>query len=204
MKRRVNLYVAELQPEICLVSPNLAMATWGAALLLIGVLALFGTQKQQALGERKAQLDFQLQSKRGMHKALEEAKLKRVPDPTLREALLEQQQVLASKQRIRNELKRREALKYQGFSNLMLDLAQQHDGNVWLTQISLDENKLRLQGHTLDSAAVPKWINSLSDTEFFAGREFAAARVFREAEDQPLAFVLDTEQQLVLGGETDE
>ncbi|WP_168171428.1 PilN domain-containing protein [Lacimicrobium sp. SS2-24] len=75
------------------------------------------------------------------------------------------------------------------YAQLLEALAQHHHQDIWLTQITLSQGKLQLEGRTLNAESVPAWLQGLSQSEYFTGTEFGSLKVFRD-EDRQLNFVL--------------
>ncbi|MFT5675441.1 MAG: hypothetical protein ACI808_001372, partial [Paraglaciecola sp.] len=114
---------------------------------------------------------------------------KRQNDQKLLDEIEQNQIVLRLKRRVMNEINGQEDLKSNGFSQLMLDLASNHESGLWLTRINLNERKTIIEGAALESSSIPKWVNKLSLSEYFKGQEFAATRLYRN-EEQQLFFIL--------------
>lgn len=191
MKQRVNLYQAEFRPEVSLLSLNFVVIVFAVALITMFIWGFSASQQLAAVEKRLSAVKTDVQTQRRLIATLESALEQRVQDPQILAQLTQQQQKLMSKSAIAEALDARAAQKSQGFSGLMLALSAQHDQALWLTRIQLDENALRFEGGTLDSAAVPNWVSELSDNAFFAGRDFATARLFRDQQDT-LRFMLSS------------
>jgi Tfp pilus assembly protein PilN len=122
---------------------------------------------------------------------LTQARDTRAQDPALLAEVQKLQKEARDKGLLLEELKGREQLKNQGFSMLMDDLSTSHVEGVWLTRISIAEQRIRMEGATLESSKVPQWVSKLRDSDYFSGRSFAGARMFRDDEDN-LNFVISS------------
>lgn len=194
MKYRINLFPSELKPKLDLFTLNFVLVLWTTAGL--GMLG-FTHYSQQTYIETQASTQKVQQEhakRKTMFDTLKQARDTRAQDP----ALLAEQKKLAGEERAKalllDELQGRERLKNQGFSMLMRDLSNQHIEQIWLTQISIQENKIRIEGGSVDSAKVPFWVNKLKQSEYFSGRDFAGARMYRN-DDDDLTFVLSSDLQ---------
>ena len=127
-----------------------------------------------------------------MLKMLTEARDERAQDPELLSSVEKLQNEVRDKALLLEELRGREQLKNQGFSTLMEDLSFSHVDGVWLTRININEQRIRMEGATLESSKVPLWVSKLKDSNYFAGRSFAGARMFRDDADE-LNFVISSE-----------
>ncbi|MEP7705218.1 PilN domain-containing protein [Paraglaciecola sp. 25GB23A] len=184
MKTKVNLYSAEFQPTLRLLSVGILLSSW---LLMVVVLLTFWAVKlnqQQTLTDQLNKLNQQNEEQSTLVATLQTGLANRQSDPLLLQEVNKKVSELGVKNRVLQELQGQEDLKTNGFSTLMLDLANHHQTGLWLTQVSLDGHQVKLVGKTLDSSLVPSWINSLGTTAYFKGQEFAETRLFRDAEQQ--------------------
>lgn len=194
MKYRINLFPDELKPKLDLFTLNFVLVLWLVAGL--GVLA-FTHYAQQVYIETQAstqKIQQEHAKRKAMFDTLKQARDTRAQDP----ALLAQQKKLAGEERAKSllldELQGRQRLKNRGFSMLMRDLSKQHIKEIWLTQIAIEENKVRIEGGATDSSKVPFWVSKLRESEYFSGRHFAGARMYRNDDDE-LTFVLSSDLQ---------
>ena len=194
MKYRVNLFPPELEPKLDLFTLNFVMVLW----LITGLVVAAATHySQQVLTETQTatkKIQQEHANRKTLFDTLKTARDTRAQNPVL----LAEQKDLNSEQRAKslllNELQGREQLKNQGFSVLMRDLSEQHIAEIWLTQISIEEARVRIEGGSLDSSKVPFWVSQLRQSEYFSGRDFAGARMYRNEEDE-LTFVLSSDLQ---------
>ena len=175
-----------------LLSLNFCLLVWGISLFAVVSAAYFSQSLSSKLSNEAQAAALQVQEKQGLIKALTDARATRQPDATLLSAIEAGQDDIEIKQTIVDELASREAQKSHGFSDLMLDLAKNHQQQLWLTRIRMESGRLHIEGSALDSAAVPIWVSQLGEADYFNGREFAAARMYRD-EEQQLNFVLSSE-----------
>lgn len=192
MKYRVNLFPEELKPKLQLFTAGFVILMW----LLSGVVLFAISQSYQRefaemkVATRDIQQKYTEQTK--MLKMLTNARDTRAQDPALLAQVQKLQNEARDKGLLLEELRGREQLKNQGFSMLMEDLALNHVDGVWLTRISINEQKIRMEGATIESSKVPFWVSQLRDSNYFTGRSFAGARMFRDDEDN-LNFVISSE-----------
>jgi Tfp pilus assembly protein PilN len=191
MKTKVNLYSAEFQPTLRLLSVGILLSSW--LLMVIVILTFWGFKlnQQQTLTDQLNKLNQQNEQQSTLVTTLQTGLANRQSDPLLLQEVQKKVSELAVKNLVLQELQGQEDLKANGFSTLMLDLANHHKAGLWLTQVSLDGHQVKLVGETLDSSLVPSWINSLGTTVYFKGQEFAETRLFRDAEQQ-LHFILSS------------
>lgn len=191
MKTRVNLLTDEYRPKLELLSLNLLLFLTVLSLSLIVVLNLLVNYQasiaNQALEQTKAE-----QSQRQQKIAkLSEQLAQQQEDSRLiakREIL---QSDVSQKQLLLAQLGGREAQKSRGFAEIMLDLAEQHDSDLWLTKINLDNDLIKFEGQTINASSVPKWVGNLSRSSYFQSAEFASAKLFRD-DQEAINFILST------------
>ena len=202
MKYRINLFPSELEPKLDLFTLNFVMVLWLLAGLVIAVATHHSQQTFIATQASTQKVQQEHANRKTMFSTLKNARDNRVQNPEL----LAEEKKLSGEEKAKslllNELQGREQLKNQGFSVLMRDLSKQHINEIWLTQISIEETRMRIEGGALDSSKVPFWVNQLRQSEYFAGRNFAGARMYRNEEDN-LTFVLSSDLQGLISADDD-
>lgn len=192
MKYRVNLFPDELKPKLNLFTAGFVILMWLFSGVVLFAISQHYHQKYKEIQTATQDTQQQYNQQNSMLKMLSEARDNRAQD----EALLAEVQKLQNEARdkglLLNELRGREQLKNQGFSTLMDDLSTSHVEGLWLTRISIAEQKIRMEGATMESAKVPQWVSRLRDSQYFSGRSFAGARMFRDDDDN-LNFVISSE-----------
>jgi len=198
MKNRINFLRDDLKPKIILINLNFVafMAVVSISIIIAG---LVWTNQQFKNSQQTIEtLMTQVEQKKFQADALREAKDSRTQDKSIVAEIQTIQAELDVKMTILNELENRESQRSNGFSKLMIDLAANHQPSLWLTNISVDERKLLMQGTTADSSALPKWLSKLNSAPYFSGKEFAGARLNRNDKEM-LNFVLSSELDDVKG-----
>lgn len=192
MKNRINFFRDDLKPKIILLNLNfiVGLVSLSAVIILGGW--LWANAQVNHSNRTVDTLLSSVEQKKGLVDSLIEAKDSRQQDKTIVAAIESHQRELNIKTTILTELATRETQKSNGFSALMTDLASHHQPSLWLTNILLDERNLYLEGTATDSEALPRWVNKLSQADYFNGKEFAGARMFRNEQDT-LSFVLSSQ-----------
>lgn len=203
MKNRVNLFPQELKPKLKLFTVNVVLLLWTFSTFLLFAVSQNYQAKYDDIQAKTRNIQEEYNTKSKTLKMLKEARDTRAQDPALVAVVDKLQREATDKRLLLEELRGREQLKNQGFSMLMRDLSQQHVDNIWLTRINIEEQKIRIEGATLESASVPVWVNRLKESDYFAGRSFAGARMFRDDEDD-LNFVISSDlAEMALEKETE-
>jgi Tfp pilus assembly protein PilN len=197
MKNRVNLYHPEFHPKLRLLSLSIVLGVWMFTLFCGGVLYFLESSKQQNFKSEIAKIEQNKQQQEMLLEELQNAVDNLKVDPKLLKQVEINQRLISLKKRVLNELAGQEGLKSNGFSNLMIDLASHNQTGLWLTHINLNGKNIVMEGAASDSALIPKWLNSLGQTDFFSGQEFADTRLYRDAEQQ-LNFVISTGNELTV------
>jgi len=85
----------------------------------------------------------------------------------------------------------------QGFSSYLLALSKLHVDNVWLNEISLADNFLKIRGSALSADLVPLYFGQFSQESVFQGNRFNIFQLDRdEATDWKVDFEIATEESL--------
>jgi Tfp pilus assembly protein PilN len=191
MKNRVNLYHPQFHPKLRLLSLSISLMLW-AFVLIICLITYFyllyqyqQTQSEVVKIEQNKQQQVLLTSE--LQFALDNLKV----DANLVKQVELNQHILGHKNRVLKEISGQEQLKSNGFSRLMADLAKHHQAGLWLTHINLDGANVMVEGAANESSIIPKWVNSLGQTAYFKGQEFADTRLYRDT-NQQLNFVITT------------
>lgn len=190
MKNRINLYTAELQPKLDLLSLASVLSAW----LLITVLfllcysgfAYYHSSVASELAQQKYRRDNLNRDVNNMKESL----ANRQPDPHLIKLVEQQEIALHNRKLLLDELSQRENIKQQGFTQILDDLAHKNSASIWLDTIEVGESSMKLLGKVTQPQAMPQWLRRLGQSTSFSGRTFDSARVFRE--DDELRFELKT------------
>jgi hypothetical protein len=85
----------------------------------------------------------------------------------------------------------------QGFSSYLLALSNLHVENVWLNEISLADNFLKIRGSALSADLVPQYFGRFSQESVFLGNRFNVFQLDRnEDTDWKVDFEIATEESL--------
>jgi hypothetical protein len=178
-----------MQPQLRVFSLTVALLAWSLCALILFVIYFFQFSQSRQLQHEFTELELQKKQQSQLVANMLDELSKRQNDQKLLDEIEQNQIVLRLKRRVMNEINGQENLKSNGFSQLMLDLASNHESGLWLTRINLNERKTIIEGAALESSSIPKWVDKLSLSEYFQGQEFAATRLYRN-EEQQLFFIL--------------
>ncbi len=68
----------------------------------------------------------------------------------------------------------------QGFSSYLVALSELHVDNVWLDEISLAENYIKIRGSALSAELIPEYFGRFSEQPIFQGNRFNIFKVDRK------------------------
>ncbi|USD37285.1 PilN domain-containing protein [Ferrimonas sp. SCSIO 43195] len=189
MKHRVNLFSSDLLPKQIRLNFNRTVAAMAAVLVLMvaayGWLSYLHQQSEAELVSlQQQQTDQQQQIKQ-----LTEQMTARQPDQHLLQQVEILQRQLDAMESLGLELDRRSVMANPGFSNLMKELAQSSDQQVWLQRFGVSDNGIVLQGLAQSPAAVPQWLAKLGLKHSLRGRSLSQFTL-NGGTDGPVTFVV--------------
>jgi MSHA biogenesis protein MshI len=195
MKQSINLYHSSLLPSKERLPLKTVLWVNGIALLLLSALTVgmdhFIELKQRESDKVTASvrsidndidtLTDKLEMKRNtqfLQKDLDALRLK----VENREQLLDYMQT--------SEL----SLRTTQYQNVMDDLANFHNPNLWLTSITITNDELRLTGNTIRPSAIPEWLQKLQGSTFFRGKTFSTVKFENDNDNSDVkTFTLSTD-----------
>lgn len=180
--QQVNLYQDELRPQKLKYSSRLLLQVCVVLLITMSAASVF---KYVQLQQQQAEL---VTAKENNKNALAElaklqaefAKVKK--DKSLLQQVAEKNKELSNKQKVLKILSQDKFGNTDGFIQHISGLARQRIEGLWLTQIRIASggSDLALQGSTLKSSLLPKYLQRLSDEKAFSGTEFESLLMDRD------------------------
>ncbi|MDN4501928.1 PilN domain-containing protein [Alteromonadaceae bacterium BrNp21-10] len=183
MKYRINLYSADLKPKLELFSFSFVTVVWSLvllALLLWGYVVYQQHHSIQLLSQQRAGELTQLQAQLTTRMT---ALKNRKPDPALQLKVIELQEAVQGKKLLLSKLGTLTEINSGDYAALMHDLANYRQPQVWLTHIQVQDRQVFLQGATVESQAIPQWLDKLRQSRFFRGQQFEQAKIYRDQDD---------------------
>lgn len=202
MKRTINLYQDSLKPKKERLPFSKVLLLNGAAIgvMLVVVIALNITlgAKQKKLNEKTnaiSQLNSEI-------KTLSAALEKKRDTQSLQQQLEKVNAKIENRKRLLAYLDSGElsfdATKY---GEVMDDLANFHNQDLWLTSIDIDTQTIRLTGQTLAPSSIPVWLKKLQQSPFFQGKSFSSVQFDEvDGKDNVKQFLISTDFE----GDADE
>ena len=191
MKTRINLYVADLQPRLQVLTLSFVFTVWAILAFIMGTVYYIQSTGEAQQQQQLAAVEQQRQQQNDIVMGLQEQLSGRKEDHSLVKNIAQQHLDIDVKKRVLVHLASQESLKSNGFSDLMLGLAEHHQTGLWLTRVRLDEKNVTIEGAAADPAAIPKWVSKLGLTRHFSGQQFSTTTLYRDAAQQ-LHFTLSS------------
>jgi Tfp pilus assembly protein PilN len=194
IKTAVNLYTTDLLPKrqrLTFLSMMLTLIFLSGCSALLYVIGLWHADELQTLSQQASSNKNRLISQKTQ---LEQQIAARKPNADLVAKVELEQQRLALKKLLKDELSQRKTMISQGYSPMLTDLAGVADSSVWLSHISIEQQKndaqrIEFEGYGRNPQSIPLWIDKLKTTSTLKGYAFSAMTMDR-GEGQPLAFKL--------------
>lgn len=191
IRQQINLYQERFH------EPQVVLSALHAMVLLVLVLALVFagsyqydrklSQQQAAnaeLVERKALADRQLAKNRARLDA-------ELADTRIESRLRELLRDIDSRKRLIRFVENNSLGSGQGFSAQLRELSELGFDNVWLSEISLADNFVRLAGSALKERDIPLYFETFRQRKLFSGRAFDIFELKREQnQDWKVDFVI--------------
>ncbi|MCT8988004.1 PilN domain-containing protein [Shewanella phaeophyticola] len=194
IKTSINLYSVDLLPQ----KQRLTLSRLIQVLVLLVMVSIcfyaFGLWQQSELQTLQQQANNKKAQLSAEKKQLEDQIAARKPNTALADQVELEEQRLALKRRLKDELSQRKNLISQGYSPLLTDLAAVADANVWLSHISIEQQdnapqRIQFEGFGRTPQSIPLWIDKLKNTVTLKGYAFSAMTMNR-GDTQPLMFKL--------------
>ncbi|TKB51203.1 PilN domain-containing protein [Ferrimonas sediminicola] len=177
MKHRVNLYRSDLLPVSVRLNFNRLLAVTLGVILALSALCGWLSVETGRAQARLAALQNQQSQAQEQIQSLSEQLAARQLDQGLAQQVTILERQLAAMDLLATELDRRSVMANPGFSNLMRDLAQSSDQQVWLQRFGVSDSGILLQGLAQSPAAVPQWLGRLGLKPSLRGRSLSQFRL---------------------------
>jgi len=190
MKTRINLYVKKLKP----VKEKLPLTMSLTAVVSVSCLMLMIVGGVYGLSHLESQHQQQLNS------TLSNEQAKLAQQAAILGEINDNQQLLDQIESVKHKIKNKKRIlvalnrnleRDNGFTQLLLALAQVSDRNVWLTHITSQQGLLTLSGSARSSSDIPLWVERLNQAELLKGHSFAALSM--ERDNDGINFVLNNQ-----------
>lgn len=177
MKRTINLYHPSLKPQKERLPLSKVLWVNGVAFALMLVAVMAFNVLLNAKQEEIEQMSASTRQTNDEIKTLNDALEKKRDTKALQQQLEQVNVKIQNRKQLLAYLKSGElsfdATKY---GEVMDDLADYHNQNLWLTSINIDTQKIRLSGQTIAPSSIPVWLKNLQQSPFFQGKSFSSVK----------------------------
>lgn len=193
MKTRINLYGQALKPvkEKLPLSLSVAVAV-AVVLIMFSVSAVtIWLNNNQIASQEAARVTLNQEQQKLIEKS--ELLNKLSANQQLMDSIASVKEKIKNKKKIVATLEQRQEVD-EGFTKLLLALAEISDQKVWLTDIKSEQGALTLSGRAQHSQDIPRWVAKLNRVESLQGATFSALSM--ERDDSTISFVLHNQAKL--------
>ncbi|MGB2707696.1 PilN domain-containing protein [Pseudoalteromonas nigrifaciens] len=180
MKTRINFYQKSLRVRRDPVLLQNMLMLWGGALIIIAIVWSLYAYKEHANHILLQQSKVQLKQAKTQLEVVKQQLADKQNKTLLISELKTLQQEIQHKQQVFSYLAQTSAQSKTDYAEVMRDLAQYHESNIWLTEIQFIGQKVTLHGQTLQSKYLPIWFSNLKQSTFFADKEFSVLELATE------------------------
>ncbi|RKF21381.1 hypothetical protein DBZ36_01645 [Alginatibacterium sediminis] len=196
MKTRINLYLDEFKPKTQPVSLGQTVLLWVLLLVVLVSMTWLNSLETKSLDQQTLLVRENLANEQGIQKELQVQVAKRRIDPDLELQVEQLSADLALKQELSKRLSGN-SFANGGFSELMQELADIDEPQLWLNAIDIRGQALQLRGLTLSADIVPRWIGRFSQHPSLGNKSFHSMLIERDQEQTDLLhFQLSSELEL--------
>lgn len=192
-KTDINLYTAQFRPTFVWLTLNHLFLLVALALLLMGGLVGGVLYQNSLLDKKLVVVQSQLSQKQQTVMEMTNALTQKQQDPKLLALAQNLENIIQEKESLIQELKRLDTLRSSEFSEVLNSLSKVDKNELWLTNISVVKQDVQISGELSNPLALPLWIRSLSQTEFFNNMSFNKAQIARTEDD--LQFSISTSEE---------
>lgn len=193
MKSRINLYTPELRPQKDPLSLLKLLVISGVALsVMLVVSSILTTQVMQLKKALKTEQYLAEQQQLSLNQLQAELEKKQNKSKFAQELKLIENEITHKKLMFDFISSRSEADAVY-FANVMTDLARYHDNRIWLTEFKINHGNLKLAGMAQNASVLPHWLDSLKQSNFFAGQSFSVMEF--EQKNNTVLFTLAGNEQ---------
>ncbi|MEX2524899.1 MAG: PilN domain-containing protein [Gammaproteobacteria bacterium] len=200
MNQQINLYQPMFRRQEKVFSAAMMIQTVSLFIALLAVIYFYGYYQINPLEEQLSKTESDLVKLRSQVDKYRQTGETQGKSKLLEDQVSRLQQELNERRKVRDTLASQQIGTGPEFSNLMEALARQHIEGTWLTafEISAGGKALSLNGRTLSSSLVPRYMQRLGEESVMAGIAFnnvemqRSAQEDRQAGDREMIFYIST------------
>lgn len=174
MSQQINLLLPALRPRFDWLALPVVVGAALVGLLLLGVLAMFGSMQSGKLRVNETEIRNQVLAAQQQIQSLGQALGARQEDATLDRQISTARQAVTQRQEVLSLIAQGDVARGNAYSGLLMGFSRQIVDGVWLQGFGFAEKNIEMRGRLTDPALLPMYINRLNNEPAFAGRRFAA------------------------------
>lgn len=189
-KIRINLYSKEFKPKKQLLTLYEMISIWVIFLLIMFSLSYYSIYqsnkleaKHKIIQEQNTRIDRQLLE-------VQELLAKMVPNEALKSKLEQIKKTHESKKKFMDFLLANKDLRNNGYADFMKVLSLVTVKDISITRFRLDSHSVEIYGDTINSAAIPQWLDRFKEYDSIKNMTFGALDISNNAETNVLNFSL--------------
>jgi len=197
MKQQVNFYTEEFKPTKDLLTLDNMVVVWIVGIVIVLALYNLEYKKNQISIKSLEMSEPREQHQKNQLNSLQENFYERGDSLVLEKTFQDMKASLDQRNYVLSQLSQRADGMRNGIAGLMENLALITVDGLWLTNISVNQGQLSVQGITNDAEKVPQLIQKLQEISSLKDKRFSRLEI-KTMEDNPrlLTFTLQSENQL--------
>ena len=181
----INFYFDEYRPKPLSFDSRFAGVVIAVSLVMMVIIGLIKSnhisKQEQTLATKQKELKAIEQQVVALQKQL----VSGYKAESLDNQIVKQQKNLTSYRKILANMQQPAALQSTKYSQILAQLGEQKGTSVWLTKINIQAQNLTLQGTTVDTQAIPLYVDLLKNADTLK-RQFDELKVDRDPENSRL------------------
>lgn len=191
--QQINFYQARFRPVQVRLNLFQSGLLIGGTLLLVVSATVWLIRFDQQLKQEEQQLALAADSLQSQVQLRKQELDILLNDQSLDDEIVELNREIQARERIVDYVNTRVIGSSQGYSVYLDTLAALQIKNVWLEEILITPEHLRVQGSALDAGLIPQYMQQFQQNSLFKGLEFDVFRIERDsAQDWKVDFELAT------------
>ena len=174
MSQQINLILPALRPRFDWLALPIVLGAAAAGLLLLGIMAIFGSMQASSLKVSEADIKSQVLAAQQQIQSLGQTIGVSKGDQALVQQKASGRYVNKQRQEVLSLIAQGDVAHGNAYSGLLQGFSRQVVDGVWLTGFRFAEKNIEIHGRLTDPSILPAYINKLNDEPAFAGRRFAA------------------------------
>ncbi|MFT5521056.1 MAG: Tfp pilus assembly protein PilN [Enterobacterales bacterium] len=197
MKQQVDFYTEEFKPKKELLTLDNMLVVWIAGIVIVLALYNLEYKKTQISTKNLEMSEAREQHQKNQLNSLQANFSERGDSLVLEKTFQDMKASLDQRNYVLSQLSQRADGMRNGIAGLMENLALITVDGLWLTNISVNQGQLSVQGITNDAEKVPQLIQKLQEISSLKDKRFSRLEI-KTMEDNPrlLTFTLQSENQL--------